>query len=103
MQEHARKEADSCDAIQNLANSHWIITQQNKPVIQLVTEWIEHPKNDCSTLSEFLKGHMPDMVQQQYAARQKDFVIKRGLLYLKTMPNHSNEDIMAFVMPTHKC
>ena len=45
---------------------------------------------------------MPDQVQCQYAGQQKDFTLNRGLLYLKTMPSHSNEDILAFVVPTHK-
>ena len=73
MQEHTRNEqeiimqarmlADSCDAMHNLADSHWIITQQNEPVIRLTMEWIKRPKNDHSTLSEFLKGHVPDVIQ----------------------------------------
>ena len=37
-----------------------------------------------------------------YAAQQKDFTLNRGLLYLKTTPSHSNEDILAFMVPTHK-
>ena len=46
---------------------------------------------------------MPDQIQRQYATRQKDFTLNRGLLYLKTTPSHSNEDILAFVVLTHKC
>ena len=45
---------------------------------------------------------MPDQIQCQYATRQKDFTLNRGLLYLKTMPSHSNKDVLAFVVPTHK-
>ena len=45
---------------------------------------------------------MPNQIQHHYAARQKDFTLNRGLLYLKATPSHSNEDILAFVVPTHK-
>ena len=66
MQEHAQQEQeiimqarmlkDSCLAMQNLADSHWILAQQTMPVIQLTTEWLKRPKDDHSTLTEFLKG-----------------------------------------------
>ena len=112
MQEHARQEQeiimqakmleDSCLTMRNLVDSHWIIAQQSEPVIRLTTEWLKCPKNDHSNLTQFLQGHVPDWVQHQFAARQKDFVLKRGLLYLKTTPSCSNEDILAFIVPTHK-
>ena len=112
MQEHARQEQeiimqarmleDSRVALCNLADSHWIIAQQSEPVIQLTTQWLKCPKDDHSTLAEFLRGQVPDQIQCQYAARQKDFTLNRGLLYLKTMPSHSDEDVLAFVVPTHR-
>ena len=35
-----------------------------------------------------------------YAARQKDFVLRRNLLYLRVdMPKRSNEDVLVFVVP----
>ena len=37
-----------------------------------------------------------------YTARQKDFVEKRGMLYLKTTSSCSQEEVMVFVVPTHK-
>ena len=93
---------DSRVALRNLADSHWIIAQQSEPVIRLTTQWLKHPKDEHSTLAEFLRGQVPDQIQCQYAARQKDFTLNRGLLYLKTTPSHSNEDVLAFVVPTHK-
>ena len=42
---------------------------------------------------------MPDVECRIYAARQKDFVLRRNLLYLKVMPKRSNEDVLAFVVP----
>ena len=98
----ARMLEDSRVMLRNLADSHWIIAQQSEPVIRLTTQWLKHLKDEHSTLAEFLQGQVPDQIQHQYAAQQKDFTINRGLLYLKTMSSHSNEDILAFVVPTHK-
>ena len=113
MQEHARQEQeiimqacmleDSRLALRNLADSHWIVAQQSEPVIQLTTQWLKHPKDDHSTLADFLKGQVPNQVLRQYTAQQKDFTLNQGLLYLRTTLNCSNEDILAFVVPTHKC
>ena len=64
MQEHAQQEQeiimqarmleDSHVALRNLADSHWIIAQQSEPVIRLTTQWLKRPKDDHSTLAEFL-------------------------------------------------
>ena len=112
MQEHARQEQeiimqahmleDSCVMLHNLADSHEIIAQQIEPVIRLTSQWLKRPKDDHSTLAEFLRGQVPDQIQCQYATPQKDFTLNRDLLYLKTMPSRSNEDVLAFVVPTHK-
>ena len=112
MQEHARQEQeiimqahmleDSHVDLQNLVDSHWIVAQQSELVIQLTTQWLKRPKDNHNTLAEFLRGQVPDQIQHQYATRQKDFTLNRGLLYLKTIPSRSNEDILAFVVPTHK-
>ena len=98
----ARMLEDSHLAMCNLADSHWILAQQNDPAICLTIEWLKCPKDDHSTLTQFLQGWVPDQVQCQYAAWQKDFILKRGLLYLQTTSSHSNETVMTFVVPTHK-
>ena len=98
----ARMLEDSRLAMHNLADSHWVISQQSEPVIWLTTEWLKCPKDDHSTLTQFLQWCVTIEVHHQFAAPQKDFVLKRGLLYLKTTPSHSNEDVLAFVVPTHK-
>ena len=64
MQEHTRQEQeiimqarmleDSRIALWNLADSHWIVAQQSELVIQLTTQWLKCPKDDHSTLAEFL-------------------------------------------------
>ena len=78
MQEHAQQEQeiimqarmleDSCVALHNLADSHWIIAQQSELVIPLTTQWLKCPKDDHSTLAEFLRGQVPHQIQCQYAA-----------------------------------
>ena len=64
MQEHAQQEQeiimqarmleDSCVALQNLTDSHWIVAQQSEPVIQLTTQWLKYLKDNHGTLAEFL-------------------------------------------------
>ena len=78
MQEHAQHEQEiimqahmlenSRLALRNLADSHWILAQQSQLVIRLTTEWLKHPKDDHSTLADFLRGRVPDQIQHQYAA-----------------------------------
>ena len=46
-----------------------------------------------------MKHEVPDAECRIYAARQKDFVLWRNLLYLKVMPKRSNEDVLVFVVP----
>ena len=88
--------------MKNLADSHWVIAQQNEPAIKLTYQWLKRPKNDHRTLGEFLQGRVPRQEQRLYAARQKDFVEKRGMVYLRTTPSRSQEEVLVFVVPTHK-
>ena len=46
-----------------------------------------------------MKHEVPDAKCRIYAARQKDFVLRHNLLYLKVMPKRSNEDVLVFVVP----
>ena len=46
-----------------------------------------------------MKHEVPDAKCHIYATRQKDFVLRRNLLYLKVMPKRSNEDVLVFVVP----
>ena len=97
-----RQLADTWQQMKNLADSHWVLTQQNEPAIKLTYQWLKHPKNDRQTLGEYLQGRVSQLEQRLYAARQKDFVERRGMLYLRTTPSRSQEDVLAFVVPTHK-
>ena len=97
-----RQLADTRQQMKNLADSHWVIAQQNEPAIKFTYQWLKRPKDDHRTLGEYLHGRVPQLEQRLYAARQKDFVEKRGMLYLKTTPSRSQEEMLVFIMPTHK-
>ena len=56
-------------------------------------------KYDNRTLDQYLKYHVLDAECRIYAAHQKDFVLRRNLLYLRVTPKRSNEDVLAFVVP----
>ena len=84
---------------QNLADSQWVVTQWGDQAIRLVMDWLRRKKDDNRTLDEYLKHHVQDAEHHMYAARQKDFVLRRNLLYLKVMPKRSNEDVLVFVVP----
>ena len=84
---------------QNLADSQWVIAQWGDQAIRLIMDWLRRKKDDNRTLDQYLKHHIPDMECRIYAAHQKDFVLRRNLLYLRVMPKRSNEDVLAFVVP----
>ena len=62
-------------------------------------DWLRRRKDDHRTLDQYLKYQVPDVECRIYAARQKDFVLRHNLLYLRVMPKRSNEDVLAFVVP----
>ena len=62
-------------------------------------DWLKRNKDDHHTLDQYLKYHVPDAECRIYAARQKDFVLRRNLLYLWMMPKKRNEDVLVFVVP----
>ena len=88
---------------QNLADSQWVVTQRGDWAIRLIMDWLKRKKDDNRTLDQYLKHHVPDAERHIYAARQKDFVLRRNLLYLRVMPKRSNEDVLVFMVPGLKC
>ena len=83
---------------QNLADSQWVVAQWGDQAIRVVMDWLRRRKDDNRTLDRYLKDHIPDTERRIYAARQKDFVLWRTLLYLRVMPRRSNEDVLVFVV-----
>ena len=76
---------------QNLADSQWVVAQRGDRAIRLVMDWLR--------LDQFMKHKVPDAEHHIYATRQKDFLLRRNLFYLKVMPKRSNEDVLVFVVP----
>ena len=66
-------------------------------------DWLKRKKDDNCTLDQYLKHHIPDAEHHIYAARQKDFVLRRNLLYLRVMLKRSSEDVLVFMVPGLKC
>ena len=60
-------------------------------------------EDDNRTLDQYLKHHVPDAEHRIYAAHQKDFILRRNLLYLRVMPKRSNKDVLVFVVLGLKC
>ena len=84
---------------QNVADSQWVVTQHGDRAIRLIMDWLKRNKDDNRTLDQYLKHHVPDAECRIYAARQKDFILRRNLLYLRVTPKKSNEDVLVFVVP----
>ena len=74
---------------QNLADSQWVVAQHGDRAIRLVMDWLKRNKDDRHTLDQYLKYHSPNVECRIYAARQKDFVLRRNLLYLRMTPKKS--------------
>ena len=84
---------------QNLADSQWVVAQRGDQAIRLIMDWLRRRKDDNHTLDQYLKHHVPHAERHIYAAHQKDFLLRRNILYLRVMPKRSNEDVLAFVVP----
>ena len=95
----ARILAETKRNYQNLADSHWVVAQRGDRAIRLIMDWLNRRKDDNRTLDEYLKHHVPDAECLIYAACQKDFVLRRNLLYLRVTPKRSTEDVLVFVVP----
>ena len=68
---------------QNLAGSQWVVAQRGDRAIRLVMDWLRRRKDDNWTLDQFMKHKVPDAERHICAACQKDFVLRRNLLYLE--------------------
>ena len=95
----ARMLAETKRNYQNLADSQWVVAQCGDQAIRLIMDWLKRKKDDNRTLDQYLKYHTPDAERRIYAACQKDFVLRRNLLYLRVTPKRSNKDVLVFVVP----
>ena len=95
----ARMLAEMKKNYQNLADSQWVVAQWGNRAIRLVIDWLRRRKDDNQTLDQFMKHEVPNAECRIYATRQKDFVLRHNLLYLKVTPKRSNKDVLVFVVP----
>ena len=86
----------------NLANGTWVAAQNRDEVILLVKQWVERPKDDQRKLEEFLDGRVTDYDKRFYAARQKEFMVHDGLLYLNITSPIGRDSTPVFVVPAGK-
>ena len=56
------------------------------------------PKENMQTLSEYLAGHVSDADRLAYSHRQKNFVMRRNLLYVETCAPGTRDHLFAFVV-----
>ena len=82
----------------NLANGSWVAAQNRDPVIPLVKEWVDRPKNDTRKLEEFLGDRVSEYNRRFYAARQKEFVVHDGLLYVRITTPTGQDSTLVFVV-----
>ena len=55
----------------NLANGSWVAAQNRDPVIPLVKEWMDRPRDDTRKLEEFLGDRVSEYDKRFYTARQQ--------------------------------
>ena len=88
--------------IRNVANKHWVSAQVADLVIRHVRGWMTWPREDKTSLSEYLNGKVADANCLAYARCQKDLQMSHGLLYMETHAPGTDEKIFAFVVPAKK-
>ena len=87
----------------NVDDKHWVRAQQDNPVLRHVRGWMTRPKENTQTLSEYLTGCVLDADRLVYSHHQKNFVMRRNLLYMETFAPGTRDHLFAFVIPSKKC
>ena len=64
-------------------DSQWVVAKRGDRAKRLIMDWLKRNKDDHRTLDQYLKHQVPDAECRIYAARQKDFILRRNLLYLR--------------------
>ena len=86
----------------NVADGHWVRAQKNDPALCHVRGWMTRPRENRQTLSEYLTGHVSDADRLAYSHHQKNYVMKRNLLYVRTAAPGTQDQILALVVPANK-
>ena len=91
--------ADEEPAVKKLQQADWPMLQRHDPVLRHVLDWMALPSHGRSSLGDHLKGKIPAGTEKPFQLRQKDFVVKQQMLYLKVTPPNTQEEVYAFVIP----
>ena len=75
--------ADKEPAMRKLEQADWPMLQRHDPVLRHVLDWMALPSHGRSSLGDHLKGKIPAGTEKPFQIRQKDFVLKQQMLYLK--------------------
>ena len=94
--------ADEEPALRKLEQADWPMLQCYDPILRHVLDWMALPSHGRSSLGDHLKGKIPAGMEKPFQIRQKDFVLKQQMLYLKVTPSNMQEESYAFVVPSIK-
>ena len=86
----------------NVADGHWVRAQKNDPALRHVCGWMTRPRENRQSLSEYLTGCISEADHLAYSHRQKNYVMKRNLLYVQTAAPGTQDQILALVVPANK-
>ena len=83
----------------------WEVVQNKDPLLAVCLKWICDKKNaDERGRDELLKRYMGNLANTEKGKAmfqsRSTFVIKRGMLYMSTMPKGESEGLLTFVVPT---
>ena len=67
-------------------------------MVQHVLDWALLPPTGRVSLGDYLEGKIPDGLKKPYILRQKDFVIRQWMLYLRMTPSNTQEEVLALVI-----
>ena len=90
--------ADKKPMMKRLQQADWPMLQHYDPVIQHVLDWALLPPARRVSLGDYLEGKIPDRLTKPYTLHQKDFIVRQWMLYLRTTPSNTQEEVLAFVV-----
>ena len=90
--------ADEEPSMRRLQQSDWPMLQWYDPMIRHVMDWVSLPPVGQVSLGDYLEGKIPNNLKKRYALRQKDFLIRQWMLYMRTTPANTQEEVLDFVI-----
>ena len=93
---------DEDPMMKRLQQADWPMLKHYDPTTWHILDWVQLSSVGQVSLGDYLERKVPDGIKRWYALRQKDFIVKQQMLYLKMMPLNTQEEVFAFVMPRIK-